>query len=110
MHPDQGLPRPDIVFQLDTDIDKIKQRENFGDEIYEREEFQKRVRKEFKRFEHYRYWRIINADQEKEKVHNDIIAELENLRKEYEANENDDFSRNFFPNSIGEDLFMYKDI
>lgn len=107
---DQGLPRPDIVFQLDLDIDKIKKRENFGEEVYEKEEFQQCIRKTFKMFENYKYWKVINANQDKEQVHNKIVEEIENLLKEYNTNDLDEFSKNFYPNSIGEDLLMYKDI
>ena len=109
-YPDQGLPRPDIVFQLDLDIDKIKVREFFGEEIFEKEEFQQKVRKEYQRFENHKYWRVINADQELENVQNDIISHMEAFIKEYESNESDELNKNFYPTSIGEDLFMFKDV
>ena len=73
-------------------------------------DFQQKVRKEYKRFENHKYWNVINADQEKDKVHSNVIAHLESLMKEYDSNETDDFKRNFYPDSIGEDLFMYKDV
>jgi thymidylate kinase len=41
----------DIVFQLDIDIDQIMHRENFGSELYEKEEFQKNIRNHYKIFE-----------------------------------------------------------
>lgn len=109
MYPDQCLPRPDIVFQLDIEINKIKTREGFGNEIYEKEDFQKKIRKEFEFFHQHRYWRLIDADKEKIEVHRNIVDQLERLMKDYSSNENDDFRKNFYPYSIGEDLFMYKD-
>ncbi len=92
------------------EIDNSKERDDFGDEIYEKEEFQKKVKKEYKRYENHKYWRLINASQTKDKVHSDIVEVLESLMKEYDSNSLDDFERNFYPKSIGEDLFMYKDI
>lgn len=108
--PDQGLPRPDIVFQLDADIDKIKKRDGFGEEKYETEEFQKRVQKAFQNFHKFKYWNIIDANQDVNKIHQDITAGVEKLLKEYSKSDTDEFKKNFYPNSIGEDLFMYPDV
>ncbi len=95
---------------MDLDISKTKLRKDFGTEIYEKDEFQKKVREEYKKFTSYKYWKVIDADQEPENVHRDIIEQLEILMKTYASNETDDFSKNFYPKSVGEDLFMYKDI
>jgi len=45
--PDAGLPQPDLVLFLDLDIEKSKKRGAFGSERYEKEEFQKKVRRCF---------------------------------------------------------------
>ncbi len=92
------------------EIETVKDRDDFGDEIYEKEDFQQIVRKEYKRFENHKYWKIINANQDKDKVHSNIVENLEILMKEYQSNSLDEFNKNFYPNSIGEDLFMYKDV
>ena len=63
-----------------------------------------------KLFHNYKYWRVIDANNTKDDIHNLIIKELEILIKQYESNNDDDFVKNFYPTSIGEDLFMYKDI
>jgi thymidylate kinase len=98
------------VFQLDIGVDKIKSRENFGSEIYEKEEFQQKIKKEYEAFHNHRYWRVIDADKKKDEIHKKIVSELENLMKEYESNDTDEFRKNFYPSSIGEDLLMYQDI
>jgi len=72
--PDQTLPRPDIVFQLDADHNLIVNRENYGDEIYEKQEFQKKLREEYKFFQGYKYWRVIDALRSKEEVSKEIIS------------------------------------
>jgi dTMP kinase len=108
--PDQGLLRPDIVFQLDIGIDKIKERKDFGDEIYEKEEMQSKISKVFEVFHKYKYWQLINANKSKDEIHKEIVLNLEKLLDEYKANTNDQFKKNFYPDSIGEDLFMYPDI
>ena len=38
--PDRGLPRPDLVCLLDVSGEEAKKRGGYGDERYEREEFQ----------------------------------------------------------------------
>lgn len=40
-----GLIKPDCVLYLKNDIKELTQRDNFGDEIYEKEEFQRIVHK-----------------------------------------------------------------
>lgn len=43
--PDIGLPRPDAVFYLCSQ--KNNERDGFGDEIYERKQFQDKVRSNY---------------------------------------------------------------
>ena len=38
--PDRGLPRPDIVFFLDVSGEEAQRRGGYGEERYERKEFQ----------------------------------------------------------------------
>ena len=47
---DEGLPKPDIVFFLDTSSDILKARSEYGAERYEKTEFQNIVYKNFKNF------------------------------------------------------------
>lgn len=42
-NPDRGLPNPDVVFYLDISIKDAQTRGSFGDERYEKVEFQERV-------------------------------------------------------------------
>jgi len=103
------LPRPDIVIQLDTDESKIVLRDNFGEEIYEKDEFQKKLREVYTFFHGYIYWRIIDASRSKEDVQKEIVIEIEKLIKYYENHE-DNFKKNNYPNSISEDLFSLRGI
>lgn len=111
MYPDQGLPRPDIVFQLDVDVEKAELRGDYGKEKYEKVEFQKKIQKEFERFHKYWYWRLVKAGgSDKQEIQNNITEHIQKLLQSYNANELDDLKKNFYPNSIGEDLFLYADI
>jgi dTMP kinase len=47
---DEGLPKPDIVFFLDTSSDVLKTRNEFGAERYEKIDFQNIVYKNFRKF------------------------------------------------------------
>lgn len=42
-NPDRGLPNPDVVFYLDISIKDAQTRGSFGEERYEKVEFQERV-------------------------------------------------------------------
>ena len=44
---DKGLPKPDLVFFLDTKQTKLENRADFGEERYESTEFQKKVYENF---------------------------------------------------------------
>ncbi|KAG8946657.1 Thymidylate kinase [Tulasnella sp. 424] len=46
--PDVGLPSPDVVLFLDISPEAAKQRGGYGEERYEKEEMQRRVRENFK--------------------------------------------------------------
>ena len=41
--PDRALPEPDIVFYLNLSVEEISKRSSFGEEKYEKIEFQKKV-------------------------------------------------------------------
>jgi dTMP kinase len=105
---DQGLPRPDLVIQLDVDIEVIINRKGWGEEIYEREDFQRKIREEFTQFHKHFYWNLVNADRKKEEIHLNIVEIVERLENKYknltemEANTSE---ANFYPYSVGEDLF-----
>lgn len=47
--PDIGLPKPDVVVFLDLEPEKARERGGFGEEVYEKEEMQRRVRELFLR-------------------------------------------------------------
>ena len=50
LNADRGLVKPDLVFYIDLDMDTIKERSGFGDERYEKTEFQEKVREQFLKF------------------------------------------------------------
>ena len=60
---DTGLPQPDLVIYLDIPIRELEKREDYGNERYERSEFQNRVRESFKIFEKDENWACFDASQ-----------------------------------------------
>ena len=104
LYPDQGLPRPDIVFQLDTDLDQIKTREDFGNERHDNVEFLFKVKQAYCNFHNYLYWNIIDASKDVDEIHNNIVKTIKTLINTYEKT-HDLSKRNFYPNVIAEDLF-----
>lgn len=75
--PDVGLPAPDTVIFLDISPDQARLRGGYGEERYEREEIQRKVRETFKRMGDKEHesgrWTEIDAGREREVVAHDIF-------------------------------------
>lgn len=74
--PERGLIRPDLVFYLKTDTDTLTNRSNFGEERYEKKEFQSEVLKVFNEIckAEDSYWVEINANQDANGIHETVSA------------------------------------
>lgn len=59
--PDIGLPRPDVVVYLDIKLTTQAEREGWGEERYERTEFQRKVRDEYARYREEE-WAVVDAN------------------------------------------------
>jgi dTMP kinase len=70
---DRGLPKPDIVCFLDVSPEVAERRGGFGNEVYEKREFQGKVRSNFKTFQNEDYWKVIDTD---EKSLEDVYMEI----------------------------------
>ncbi|KAK0497470.1 thymidylate kinase-domain-containing protein [Armillaria luteobubalina] len=79
--PDIGLPAPDLVLFLDITPEKARERGGYGNERYEEEEMQRRVREQYKRIESENVvqWTTIDAGREREEVAADIWAHVKPL-------------------------------
>lgn len=82
------MPAPDLVIQLDIDPALAAQRAGYGDERYERLEFQSRVRKGFTLIREWvgkDKWVIVDASQPVENVAKDIEQAVIRCIKERNA-------------------------
>ena len=73
--PEVGLPAPDLTLFLDINPEVAMQRGGYGEERYEKEEVQARVRQIFSRIGKEMgndRWVVIDAGQEREKVADNI--------------------------------------
>lgn len=70
---DKGLLKPDRVLFLDLSIEVAKQRGGFGDERYETEQMQERVRQLFRRMGNYSDWSVLDASQSIQTVHSQML-------------------------------------
>jgi len=87
--PDIGLPAPDLVLFLDITPEKAKERGGYGEERYEKEEMQMRVRKIFHRIggeemvlgdENFSArWVTVDAGRDRDAVAKDVWTLVENL-------------------------------
>ena len=60
--PDRGLPKPDLVCFLDVSPEEAAKRGNYGDERYEKQDFQAKVRENYKKFQDDSNWVTIDTD------------------------------------------------
>lgn len=86
-NPDVGLPAPDAIIFLDMPIEEAAKRGDFGEERYEKIDFQKAVREcymELKKQDEARNvpWNIINANQTIEAVEKDVREIVDKVRDE----------------------------
>lgn len=68
---DVGLPKPDLVLYLELPPGTNTSRSGFGDERYENEEFQKKVKHVYSSLKDDS-WKVVNADQNIQDVHLEI--------------------------------------
>ncbi|CAN6649936.1 thymidylate kinase [Trichomonascus vanleenenianus] len=74
---DIGLPAPDVTVFLDVSEEVAKARGGYGDERYEKEQFQRQVRDYFRRIRESEEpingeWTVISADNSSDQVNDDI--------------------------------------
>lgn len=88
--PDVGLPAPDITLVLDVSADVARKRGGYGEERYEKEDIQRRVRDVFVRIGEQVQggggrWEIIDADESQEEVQQVIWNAVKDLVKGVDA-------------------------
>jgi dTMP kinase len=70
---ERGLVKPDLILYLENDLEMASKRPGYGEEIYEKLDFQQRVDQQFKKvlkgFEHH----IINGNDTIDNVHESIM-------------------------------------
>jgi dTMP kinase len=85
---DRGLPRPDCIIYLDMPIEQAAERGNFGEERYEKIDFQKKVREKFRALEEQDTvdglvpWHVLDAAQSIEAIHAQIKVIAEETMKQ----------------------------
>jgi len=76
-HPDRGLPKPDLVCFLDVSPEEASKRGDYGNEKYEKIEFQAKVRDNYNKLIEDN-WEVINTDG---KTLDQVFMEVENTVK-----------------------------
>jgi dTMP kinase len=77
MSPEKGLLKPDSVIYLTLSTEAMAKRGNFGDEIYETSEMQKKVKKVYESMIELPVWKVVDAD----KTEDQLSDELEDIIK-----------------------------
>lgn len=71
---------------MDIDPEKAKARAEYGEERYEKLEFQKKLGAQFKEFAtNASFWRAVAADRDMDVITSEIVAEVEKLDGELPA-------------------------
>ncbi|KAE9549604.1 hypothetical protein FO519_007178 [Halicephalobus sp. NKZ332] len=73
--PEVGLLRPDAVLFFDVDPEIAAKRGGFGDEVLEKSDFQAKVRSHMSMFKNNNYWKVINANETVDEVH-EVVKEV----------------------------------
>ncbi|SBS89030.1 thymidylate kinase [Plasmodium ovale curtisi] len=81
MNPDQGLIKPDVVFYLNVSPSYAKNRSEYGEEIYEKIEVQKKIYETYEHFSEEDYWINVDATKKIDDIHNDIVQEVSKLKQ-----------------------------
>eukprot|EP01017_Pseudomicrothorax_dubius_P041130 TRINITY_DN6550_c0_g4_i5.p1 TRINITY_DN6550_c0_g4~~TRINITY_DN6550_c0_g4_i5.p1 ORF type:complete len:252 (+),score=53.76 TRINITY_DN6550_c0_g4_i5:75-758(+) len=63
---DVGLPEPDLVFFIDTKPEQVAKRSDFGEERYEKLDFQKKVYDVYSKLRELEEWTILDGSQSPE--------------------------------------------
>jgi dTMP kinase len=73
--PEIGLPKPDSVIFLDIPIEKASKRANFGEERYEKTDFQQKVYKNFYKIMALEEpkWHVLDATETIKQVHERVM-------------------------------------
>jgi dTMP kinase len=80
--PDSGLVKPDLTFFIDANAETISLRSNYGQERYERVEFQKKVSESYGKLRELArddsHWVTVDAgaDKTKEDLHQEILERV----------------------------------
>ncbi|KAI9299156.1 thymidylate kinase [Neoconidiobolus thromboides FSU 785] len=77
---DKGLLSPDLIFFLDIDNQTMKTRKDFGGEIYEKLDFQMKVREKFELIKES-HWKFIDAKLSIQDVHEHVVTSVESALK-----------------------------
>jgi aspartyl-tRNA synthetase len=83
-NPDRGLPQPDLVLYMKVSPDVARQRGGYGEERYEKEEFQAKVGEQFMRLagSEGERWRVVNADRDSSTIASEVNALCSSISKD----------------------------
>ena len=92
---ESGLPKPDLVLFLNLSVEEAQKRGNYGDERYEKLEFQKKVKNAFDILirneslnNKYTKWNVINANNEIDNIHKEIVKVVDETINELNDDKN----------------------
>ena len=74
-NPDRGLSSPDIVFMLKAGVEVTSKRGEFGNELFERQDLQKRVGESFEKIQEAN-WVSIDATKSIDEIHQEILKQI----------------------------------
>lgn len=75
--PETGLPAPDLVFYMRVDPEEAARRGGYGEERYEKAEFQKRVASNFDTLNNG--WVVVDASRSIEEIHQQVKSAADEL-------------------------------
>ena len=80
---DEGLYAPDLVIFMNITPEMAQKRIGFGEERFEKTEFQHKVMKAYNEFQHYHYWKVFDSTESVEllemKIKDTVLNKIEDV-------------------------------
>jgi dTMP kinase len=83
-NPDRGLPQPDVVLYMKVSPEVARNRGGYGEERYEKEEFQAKVGEQFMLLAgtEGERWKVINADRDQTEISSEVLKICDSIPRE----------------------------
>ena len=73
------MPKPDLVLYFKNEVEDLMKRHGFGEEVYEKKDFQKKVKEIYEQHLCEEDWMIINGEQDVDNIASEIFLKVKDF-------------------------------